>query len=654
MATPVRRTMRFWKPRQDTPLELATALVAAAQKLKAGQVAVRKYGGEGTSLCEGWQVEAWEHYDECGQLRYMINLAADMMSRARLYLTKLDENGVPIEDPETAVSAQLPAVFGGPTMQKQLLHDFGIQLGVVGDCYLVGEQELQADTTGALRPTGRERWIVLSLEEFYEDAQGNWVIDGGREKRTIPVAAQDSVTVLRVWKPHPRRHDLADSQVKSNRRPLRILGRLSKYVTSILDSRLAGPGILLMPKELSFAQPEDNVKPGGGATSFLQALTDTMTTAIQDPDSVASVVPILVQGPAEHLKEARLLSFATQLTENLSQLEQDTIKSLALGVDAPPEMLLGLSDTNHWSAWQLEEATIKYVAEPWLELVCAALTEQFLWPILEDQNVGDPRDWLIWYDSSEMSNRPDRSGEAQAVFGVGELSGDALRRENGFGDEDAPTEAEREYRSLLDVASKIPSIAAQIAPRLLQALGAVAAGMDQVPGPALDTSKPEPPPAPVAAPPPPPADGQPPPADQPANGPPERQPQSQQQAIAAEGHCSAEDPRYVAAVERVAVAALRRANNRNVGRAKHSAELKNVAPERLHLRVPVLPELLHRLLEGAFEDVPALADRLYEDPAVLDSALRSYVTVTLTAGLEPSADRLRECLAVAVCGADPG
>ena len=42
-----------------------------------------------------------------------------------------------------------------------------------------------------------------------------------------------------------------------------------------------------------------------------------------------------------------------------------------------------MADTNHWSAWQFDEATIKYHVESKLELFCAALTTQMLWPALD-------------------------------------------------------------------------------------------------------------------------------------------------------------------------------------------------------------------------------------------------------------------------------
>lgn len=624
---------RWFKPAADETFT-ASAMVAAARRVEAGYVKKRRRAAEDA----GWQNEAWEHYRECGQLRYMINLAADMMSRARLFVTMLDENGEPAETPPENTELSGRQVFGGPTVQKQLLQAFGIQLGVPGECWLIGEQE--KDDTG--RETGRERWCVVSTDEFTEDPNsGAWIVDNGNGKRELD---QETTAVIRVWKPDPRKYEEADSQVRANRRPLRILARLAQYTQALLDSRLAGPGILLLPKELTFAAPNQKVgKATQGATEFLQLLTDAMTAAIEAPDDPEALVPIVVQGPAEHLKEARLLTMNTPLTENLAQIEEQAIKNLALGLDAPPEMLLGLSDTNHWSAWQLEEATIKYVVEPLLELVCSALTEQFLWPILDEQGMADSREWLIWYDSAELTKRPDKSASANDVYDKGELSGDALRREHGFSDDDKPNAVERELKALMALAQAVPAVAAQIAPRILELIAALAEGAEEAQGePLLEIEQPVDPNALPAG------DEQGQPADTTEDGertgPPER---SDQAGLLA---TLARTPPFVAACEQIALAALRTANRRNAGRNRHA--LTGMA-ENWHTQLPVLEVKVGELLAGTLDTVDQAAARLGVDRDSLFDALHGYLAVTLVGRLPHDADRMADHVAqhvVAVAG----
>ena len=48
----------------------------------------------------------------------------------------------------------------------------------------------------------------------------------------------------------------------------------------------------------------------------------------------------------------------------------------------------------------------------------------------------------MWYDPSEIVQRPDKSDDAVLLYDRMELNGSALRRETGFSEADAPTESE--------------------------------------------------------------------------------------------------------------------------------------------------------------------------------------------------------------------
>jgi hypothetical protein len=43
-------------------------------------------------------------------------------------------------------------------------------------------------------------------------------------------------------------------------------------------------------------------------------------------------------------------------------LRREAVERLAIGLDMPPEVLLGLGDSNHWSAWQVDEQTWKGIS----------------------------------------------------------------------------------------------------------------------------------------------------------------------------------------------------------------------------------------------------------------------------------------------------
>jgi hypothetical protein len=612
--------MVWWarKPNVDTSVGRATAVVASAARLR--------YDASGSSrkvTRQEWQTEAWRHYEECGELAYIVDLIAKAMGRARLYLTRLDEHGDPVESPTAAPAGINDTFLGGPARQKELLHEVGIQLGVPGECYLIGQPD--RDETGAA--TDRETWLIASNEELVERS-GRYLLDQGDGGRELPA---DETVIVRIWVPSPRRHAWPKSQVQANRRVLRLIERLSQYVQSQIDSRLAGAGVLLLPNELTFVAAESEENPTDGVSSFLSALTEAMTTAVKDRDSVAALVPIVVQGPAEHLDKARLLSFATDLSDSVPGLLDGAIRRLALGLEVPPEVLLGLADTNHWSAWQLDEATIKYHVESKLELLCAALTTQMLWPAL-DGVVDDPHSWVVWYDTSELTQAPNRGGDAKDLYDRGELSGQALRRETGFADTDAPTGEERELRHLVEVVRTVPAAGPALLPRLLQLAGSHVTVDPASLAPAGDST--------------PPGDGGGPPA--PADG--ERGTPERAALVAADQAAAAPcvlDDGFLAACEALVLRALETAGKRILGRSRY--QHRDLAAWEYHTVAPQPAGSVPRLLHGVFAAAPTVAGRLGVDAEALSGALTRYVGERLVTGSHHDPADLHEHLVVALC-----
>jgi hypothetical protein len=185
--------------------------------------------------------------------------------------------------------------------------------------------------------------------------------------------------------------------------------------------------------------PDDD----GTTDPILAALMDAMLTAIKDRDSASAVMPILLQGPDEAIDKVKHLTFTTPFDERTKDLRDEAIRRLALGLDAPAEVLLGMGTSTHWNAWLIQEDRIKTHTEPTLSLICDSLTQDFLWPILEEQGVADFEKYVIWYDTSDLTQKADRSKEAIELYDRGEVSGLALRREAGFDEDDAGEVIER-------------------------------------------------------------------------------------------------------------------------------------------------------------------------------------------------------------------
>ena len=451
------------------------SLVASARRIKGRTVA--------RSTVQAWQDEAWNMYDEVGELRFTANVLASATSRARIFaatvtpgddhpaVIRTDDDAPPSDD-ETYAADVVAMLARNVLGRSELLRRLALHLFVPGDSYLVGVKPGILDTLGPsdqpevdqIGPDGSPsidqlEWHALSVNEVS--------IRSGKVELTVgdgsPVAmSENDCVVVRIWRPHPRRWWQADSPVRANLPVLRELVGLTKHVGATIDSRLAGAGLLVLPNsvEVVGSAAESEVDDGQPTPGFVDALIDAMVTPLENRDSAASLVPLTIRVPDDAVAAVRHIRFDTPLDEHAKDLRDEAIRRLALGLDAPPEVLLGLGDTNHWSAWQIDEATAKLHIEPLLGLICDALTTQYLWPTLKAANVADVERYVVWYDASDLTQRPNKAAEATTGHQRGLLSDEAWRRHAGFDETDAPEvdAIDRAVELALELVSRAPSL----------------------------------------------------------------------------------------------------------------------------------------------------------------------------------------------------
>jgi hypothetical protein len=373
---------------------------------------------------QAWQGEAWQFYDRVGELRFVANWVGNVMSRATMVVAKDVDGVLTVQNDGPAVEA-LDAYYGGWQGQALMLQAAGVHLTVAGECYNV---------------VADGQWATVAYDKVNGNAK-TLTVDLGDGKRT-PITGSESMTI-RVWTPHPRNPYHADSPVRSNMGTLSEIATLSDHVAAQLESRLAGAGLLMMPSEIQFPTPKEADPAASQADQFMAVLAEAMMTPIKDRSSASAVVPIVVTAPGEFLNDVKHLTFWSPLDEAVIGMREAAVKRLALGLDTPPEVLLGLAESNHWNAWLVDEAAIKSHLEPRLQIITHAATTAYLRPALKGQVPDDDIDlYYVLADTSEIRLRPNRSREAIELFDRGELSGAAVRRETGFKPEDAPDATE--------------------------------------------------------------------------------------------------------------------------------------------------------------------------------------------------------------------
>jgi hypothetical protein len=589
------------------------ALVAAAAQIRLDEQSVmRKRIGD-----EEWQREAWRQFDICGELRFAATRHAGALSQCNLYVAEIDESGEPGQETEDKeVKALGRTVFGGPTKRGEFMRQIDAQLYVGGESYVI------AESTSGDKP---DLWYVVSPSQIRRNNRGSFKVErplehgGGwhdiRKNRDI---------MTRIWTPHPRRYDVADSSVRSALPILREIERLSLLTFSQIDSRLISAGLLLLPQGLNFPDSEGNA---GGLKSLMEMILEIASAQLTGSGTAAGLIPILGEIPADSGKDIQYVKFETALQAELKDKLDHAIRRLATSLDIDPQELLGMGDSNHWSAWQIDESGIKLFIKPPIARICDALTMSYLAPALKAMGK-DPNKFAFWFDPSPLTVRPNRFEDALQLYDRGELSGEELRNSANFSEDAKPDEEELKVWRVWKLVTADPKLLGTA--EYAEILGLPAAPETQPAQPELQASQ-----------------GGPVPADyEQLTGTP--QTESGGASPAQQGLAAAA---LLPGAEQVVLRALELAGGRLLDRHTRS-RFAAIPKTELHTqRRPGDRDHARSLLAGAFVHLPALAEH-YDVPATdLEYVLSEYCVELLVRGYAHQTELLKTMLERAGQGA---
>lgn len=411
-------------------------------------------------LIQPWQARSFSYYDRLGEINYAAQFYARMLSPLRLFAAEKDENGDWVETDDPAAKAALERIQdpGGGT--EGLLSSYGRLMFLAGECYLFCSLNEDTETeqwemlsTDELRIQSgvyiRYKSPSLTAEEYHEPREEDWE----------PVN-DDTAIAYRLWKKHPRYSMLADSTMKGVLDLCEELLLLTLAVRARARSRLASAGILLVADEISYTPLEPVTDEDIEVDPLLADLTAAMMAAIQNEGSPSAVVPIVVRAPQDVINNGGIKHIQivdpTQLYPETG-LRRECIERIAIGLDMPPEILLGMSDANHWTVWMIDEQTWKAHGQPIANQFVNDLTAAYFRPQLRAEGVQDWQRFAIAYDASAIINHPDRFSDAQKAFDRRAIGKAALRDAGGFAEDDAPTEDE--LNEMIGVAVRDGSLA---------------------------------------------------------------------------------------------------------------------------------------------------------------------------------------------------
>ncbi len=441
------------------------AIVAAAHTIDLHN---RAEARKQRALRAPWQRDAFVYRNSIGELRYGINFLANSAARMKVYVAARSVDGesnlpLPITDPaigappEVIEAARLATLLftNGTNDMSDHMRIASTNISLAGEAYILGQDDPE---------TGSTTYSIRSVSEIAVFGDTIMLREG-------PVASMgrdgmieldpDLTDLSRIWQVDPEYRARADSSVRAIINECESLLILRRSIRAVGRSRYAGAGILLVPDELGFAEDVD----GDGVESdpFLSTLTRNMMTPIADEGSASEVVPLVIRGSADALKEFRYLDIARSFDEWAIKIRQEIVGVIASGLDLPKEVIMGVADLNHWSAWQVDDNTFRHHIEPHVIVLMQCFTDGFLKAAMTAMlPISLQQQWLprltFWYDPTELVTHPDQTQNALNAHDRLAISDAALRRYLGLSEGDAPTSGEVEIRMIRNVRTLPPNL----------------------------------------------------------------------------------------------------------------------------------------------------------------------------------------------------
>jgi len=577
------------QPDADLPLRTVTA---AAMPMAGPGVKIADRARKFNSNSD-WQKQGWYYYDVIGELRAPLVWIANAVSQADIHATELDPaTGKPTGPTENPTAIQAAAqVLGGAAKRATLLRVLALCWQVPGESWVI------------VRPRGAkmpDEWIVLPPSQVTTKGTGataSWQYRDPKLGTDVPLDTKSRL--FRVWNPHPSDFIQADSAVRPALPICHEIERCSQTIAAQLNSRIALAPVMLLADELDFPRGEHETS----AMALMDEVLAAAEASVQQPGTPAAVVPLGLNAPADMIASGGALAFVSPTTEfvqGLDDLRDKALARLAATLDMPRDVAAGTQgESNHWSAWQVEESTYKIFIEPLLRELGDALTEQWYRPALVAMGMTPQQAdrYEIGWDTTNIVARPDDTENLRDLYDRVLISDEYMLTENGIPLDAMPDEAERERRLLEKWVTSSPAILSE--PGVAETLGmpelaaAQASAVEEAPEP----------------------------------------PQEQPRALPATQD-EEPDPEGVpdgltAAAELIVYDALSRAGGRLLTR-ENRGQFTSTPKHELHTVIPV--EETSRLLADSFAFTDRVAEAFGVDAVRLERALVDYAGVLLAAG----------------------
>lgn len=410
---------------------------------------------------ETWEEVAWAIADTVGEVNFALTTLSNIISRVRLYPAKLPSSSSDVSTtapPDITKNRQVVEAFErlSPSGDfSDLLYDTTFHFTVVGDCYLIGKA--QDPETG-----GEESWAIYSKDELKLESNKLHIVDENGYK-IYTLKPKD--TAIRLWLRHPRFHSRNTSPIASILSPAEILIILERATRAVGKSRIIQSGFVRVANEIipPPVATDDGADPQNPMQAWLENFAETVYAPIENEGSGSAAAPIFVHGPHEILKDTFTHEeIKRPFDEMLDTMMERAIRRIAQGLPVPPEVVLGMSDMSHWSAWAVQEDFFHSHAEPMLLKVLKSWNDGYFRPMLRAMGVANPNQYAIWYDASNLIFHPNKTRDILTANDQNLASDMATRAVLGLKESDAPDKLDLLDKVLFERAAYDPILTAAL------------------------------------------------------------------------------------------------------------------------------------------------------------------------------------------------
>lgn len=408
-----------------------------------------------------WQKQAWGYYKTLGEIHYGAGFYARMLSGIRIFIEERDATGEWVESTNESYVAQIERLENARGGMGALQASHGVLTFVQGESMLsctlesLGEDFFGEPILSSEGKPFEEVWEMLSSAELsYSKQQKEYKRKRGINGKieTFPETDPDdpqpgTMMAYRFYHRDPEFSGMADSSMRAVLADCEELLLLKQSIRNTARNRGAGNGILMLPS--SMGGQEVDQSDGTKVPKNAKMIYEALTAPIADEQSAHAVAPVIMFAPEGVTSQTAFhIDLRGAALYRETGLRDECIRRLAIGLDMPPEALMGTAGVNHWTAWQISDAAWTNHGAPVAREFVEQLTSALLAPVAREIGA-DPKDVRVWYDPTAVVEDPDRNRAAAEAHDRLAISDEAYREATGWEEDDAPTPEEWDKRAVV-------------------------------------------------------------------------------------------------------------------------------------------------------------------------------------------------------------